>query len=91
MATIQRSHAVANSCYVASINRVGTEKGLTFWGGSFVAGPFGELLTHGDDGEEILTAECDFDAIEQQRRIWPFYRDRRIDSYGEITKRYLGE
>ena len=89
--TIQRSHAVANGCYVAAINRVGTEEDLVFWGGSFVAGPFGELLIQGDEQEEILMAECDFGAIEQQRRIWPFYRDRRIDSYNDITKRYLDD
>ncbi len=89
--TIQRSHAIANGCYVASINRVGTEGDLTFWGGSFVAGPFGELLIQGDEQEGILMAECDFSAIEQQHRIWPFYRDRRIDSYNDITKRYLDE
>lgn len=89
--TIQRSHAVANGCYVASINRVGTEQALTFWGGSFIAGPFGEMLIQGDEEERILMAECDFESIDQQRRIWPFFRDRRIDSYGEITKRYLEE
>jgi len=87
--TIQRSHAVANGCYVASINRVGTEGDLTFWGGSFVAGPFGEFLVQGDEQEQVLTAKCNFDSIEKQRRIWPFYRDRRIDSYGDITERYL--
>ncbi len=89
--TIQRSHAVANGCYVASINRVGREGNLTFWGGSFVAGPFGEILVAGNEQEQIVTAECDFSKIEKQRRIWPFYRDRRIDSYGDITKRYLGD
>lgn len=87
--TIQRSHAIANGCYVASVNRVGTEDDLTFWGGSFVAGPFGEFLVQGNEKEDILLAECDFGAIEKQRRIWPFYRDRRIDSYGDITNRSL--
>lgn len=87
--TVQRSHAVANGCYVASVNRVGTEEDLTFWGSSFVAGPFGEFLLQADEREGVFTVECDFGSIERQRRTWPFYRDRRIDSYEDITKRYL--
>lgn len=85
--TIQRSHAIANGCYVASINRVGTEDQSRFWGGSFIAGPFGEILAEGGESEEIVTAEIDPSAIEPQRQTWPFLRDRRIDSYGSILKR----
>lgn len=87
--TIQRSHAISNGCYVASINRVGDEGGLTFWGHSFIAGPFGEILGEAGEGEEILTAELDFSTIEAQRQTWPFFRDRRIESYDPILKRWL--
>lgn len=86
--TIQRSHAVANGVYVASINRVGTEGGTTFWGRSFVAGPFGERLAVAGETDQILVADVDWDAIDPQRRTWPFLRDRRIDSYGGITNRF---
>lgn len=89
--TIQKSHAVANGCYVASVNRVGTEGNISFWGNSFVAGTFGEILGQAGENEQVLIAECDFEAIEKQRQIWPFYRDRRIDSYRDITERYLGD
>lgn len=88
--TIQRSHAVANGCFVAAINRTGIEEAVRFWGQSFVAGPFGQVLAEAGQKEEILMAACDLDHIEKQRRAWPFLRDRRIDSYGDITKRYLG-
>ena len=87
--TIQRSHAVANGCYVASVNRVGTEDNITFWGDSFVSGPFGKYLARAGDQEEIIIAECDLSLIDSQRRTWPFLRDRRIDTYEGITKRYL--
>lgn len=87
--SIQRSHAVANGCYVASVNRVGTENDLSFWGHSFVAGTFGEIISQADESEQILISECDFSRIEKQRQIWPFYRDRRIDSYNPILERYL--
>ena len=87
--TIQKSHAIANGCYVASVNRVGQERDITFWGGSFVAGPFGEILEQAGEEEEIIIADCDFSSIEKQRQIWPFFRDRRIDSYQGITERYL--
>ncbi len=89
--TIQKSHAVANGCYVVSVNRVGTEENITFWGNSFVAGTFGEVLSQAGEDEQVLITECDLAAIEKQRRIWPFYRDRRIDSYRDITERYLGD
>ncbi len=92
---IQRSHAVANGCYVASVNRTGREapaggQGLEFWGRSFVAGPMGELIAKAStDQEELLLAEVDFAAIRNQREWWPFLRDRRIDAYEPLTKRFL--
>lgn len=92
---IQRSHAVANGCYVASVNRVGQEapaggQGIEFWGRSFVAGPMGDLVAKAStDKEELLLAEVDFAAIRNQREWWPFLRDRRIDAYGDLTKRFL--
>ena len=92
--TIQRAHAIANGVYVAAVNRVGLEgspeHGLEFWGGSFVAGPFGQVLAEAPyDREEILIAECDPRRIEDVRRNWPFLRDRRIDAYGPITQRVI--
>ena len=87
--TIQRSHAIANGCFVASVNRVGKEAGTKFWGGSFVAAPFGQLLAKAGEKEEVLVVECDLASIEGQRRTWPFLRDRRIDMYNGITKRTL--
>ncbi len=92
--TVQRGHAIANGIYVAAVNRVGfegTEKdGLEFWGSSFVAGPFGEVLAEArTDTEEILVVECDPRRIEEVRRNWPFLRDRRIDTYEEIRQRWL--
>jgi N-carbamoylputrescine amidase len=85
--TIQRSHAIANGCYVASVNRVGMEGRLTFWGSSFVAGPFGQWIARAGTDEQILLADIDVTAIETQRRTWPYFRDRRIDSYSDIIKR----
>ena len=92
--TIQRGHAIANGIYVAAVNRVGyegpPENGLEFWGGSFVADPFGQVVAEAShDREEILIAECDPRRIEEVRRNWPFLRDRRIDAYGPITQRVL--
>lgn len=94
--TIQRSHAVANGVYVASINRIGREiahpgePGIEFWGSSFIADPFGVLLAEASvDQEEILLAEIDRNRIETVRQHWPFLRDRRIDVYHDITKRFL--
>lgn len=87
--TIQRSHAIANGCYVASVNRVGTEGNITFWGDSFVAGPFGKYIARAGSDEEILIAECDLSAIDIQRRTWPYLRDRRIDNYKDILKRFI--
>jgi N-carbamoylputrescine amidase len=94
--TIQRSHAVASGIPVVSVNRVGFEPdpsgvgaGITFWGSSFAAGPQGELLTQaGTDREEVLTVELDMERSESVRRIWPFLRDRRIDAYDDLLKRY---
>jgi N-carbamoylputrescine amidase len=87
---IQRSHAIANGVYVASVNRVGREGRLKFWGGSFVAGPFGEIIAHaGSAREEILIANCDMSKIETTRQSWPFLRDRRIDAYGSLLMRSL--
>jgi N-carbamoylputrescine amidase len=95
--TAQRAHAIANGVFVAVTNRVGTEyspadknEGLQFWGQSFVSTPFGVHLTKGSaENEEILIAECDLSMIEFYRQHWPFMRDRRIDFYDNITKRYI--
>ena len=99
--TIQRSHAIANGVYVAVVNRVGFEdgdvrgqkapgQGLEFWGGSFIADPFGRIIAQASqDKEEILVAEVDLKALEEVRRNWPFLRDRRIDSYSAITSRMI--
>ena len=88
--TIQRSHAIANGVYVAAVNRVGREKDLTFWGSSFVCDPFGKILARADQNkEEVLIVPCDLNKIEETRHGWPFLRDRRIDAYQDITRRYL--
>ncbi len=99
--TIQRSHAIANGVYVGAVNRVGHEQGdirgnraagagIEFWGGSFIADPFGRILAKAShDKEEILIAEVDPGLIEETRRNWPFLRDRRIDAYGQITERFI--
>ncbi|CAN5865429.1 carbon-nitrogen hydrolase [soil metagenome] len=90
--TVQRGHAVANGCYVAAVNRVGIEEESEFWGQSFVANPYGEIVAKSTvDQEEILIVPCEMKAVEDFRRIWPFFRDRRIDSYGEITKRFIDD
>jgi N-carbamoylputrescine amidase len=86
---IQRSHAVANGVFVAAVNRVGREGKVKFWGHSFVAGPFGEIVAEaGGEREEILIAHCDLRQIEEIRQSWPFLRDRRIDAYGAIQSRF---
>jgi N-carbamoylputrescine amidase len=93
--TIQRSHAVANGCYVAVANRIGREiltgvggDGIEFWGQSFVAGTSGEIIAKaGSDKEEILIAPVDVANVDVTRTHWPFLRDRRIDAYGDLTKR----
>jgi N-carbamoylputrescine amidase len=94
--TIQRSHAIANGVYVASPNRIGHEddepgtRGIEFFGHSFIADPFGRILTEADTEEAVLIATCDPKLIEETRRNWPFLRDRRIDAYAPILSRYLG-
>jgi N-carbamoylputrescine amidase len=94
--TIQRAHAIANGLPVITCNRVGHEPdssgasaGIQFWGSSFVAGPQGEMLAEaGIDSATVLVTEVDLGRSEQVRRIWPFLRDRRIDAYADILKRY---
>ncbi len=86
---VQRGHAVANGLPVVAVNRVGEEDGVHFWGTSFVAGPQGELLYEASETEEEMAiVEVDMQRSEQVRRWWPFLRDRRIENYGDITKRY---
>jgi N-carbamoylputrescine amidase len=90
--TIQRSHAIANGVHVVSVNRVGFEQEgrMKFWGGSFVSNPFGSLIAKAShDEEEVMVVEVDLSKTDQYRTHWPFLRDRRIDSYGEIVKRYI--
>ena len=90
--TVQRGHAVANGCYVAAVNRVGREGQIEFWGTSFVADVYGETIATGSvDATEVVYADCDRAALEQRRRTWPFFRDRRIDSFGDLGKRFLDE
>ena len=95
--TIQRGHAIANGVYVAAVNRVGHESpaggaGVEFWGTSFIADPFGVVIAQGSiDQEEILIAEIDSRRIEVVRRNWPFLRDRRIDAYSGIERRFLDD
>jgi N-carbamoylputrescine amidase len=93
--TMQRSHAIANGCYVAAVNRVGHEKekpadaGLEFWGTSFLCDPFGQVVAEAStDQEETLVATVDLGRIEETRVHWPFLRDRRIDAYGDIVRRF---
>lgn len=93
--TIQRGHAIANGCFVAVPNRVGHEApdggdGLEFWGQSFVADPSGQIIGKAsNDQEEVLIVDIDLEQLDQQRTHWPFLRDRRIDAYGDLLKRYL--
>jgi len=94
--TIQRSHAIANGIHVVAANRIGFEpdpsghtRGAQFWGNSFIAGPQGEILAHGSaDKSEIVISDIDLQRTEDTRRIWPFLRDRRIDAYADLTKRF---
>jgi N-carbamoylputrescine amidase len=100
--TIQRSHAIANGCYVCAPNRIGLEKvtgangkpvnpdGIEFWGQSFIAGPNGQVMAKASaDREEVLTADLDLARVEAFRTHWPFLRDRRIDAYGDMTRRFV--
>jgi len=94
--TVQRGHAVANGLPVIAVNRVGYEpdpsgqtKGINFWGSSFAAGPQGEIWAEASNTEEeSIVLEMDMERCEQVRRWWPFLRDRRIEEYGDITKRF---
>ncbi len=93
--TIQRAHAIANGIYVAAVNRTGfegpPEHGIEFWGSSFLADPFGQLIAEAPVSEEaILVADVDPKRMDEVRKNWPFFRDRRIDAYGQITNRWLG-
>jgi len=90
--TIQRSHAIANGVYVAAANRIGREKDLLFWGHSFIVDPAGVVISQApQDQPAVLMDELDLSKIEQQRRGWPFLRDRRIDAYDGLRFRYLDE
>ena len=93
--TIQRSHAIANGCYVAAANRVGHEApeggdGIEFWGQSFIAAPSGEIIAKGSvDREEIVIADVEWDRVNEHRTHWPFLRDRRVDAYAGLEKRMI--
>lgn len=92
--TIQRSHSIANGIYVAAVNRIGHEGdksgGIEFWGASFVSDPFGNVISRAShDREEVLTVACDLQQIDIIRTHWPFLRDRRLEAYQDLTKRYI--
>ncbi len=93
--TVQRGHAIANGCYVVAPNRCGHEApdggpGIQFWGQSFVSDPSGEIIARASvDNDEVLVVEVDLDHVDTQRTHWPFLRDRRIESYGDITRRFI--
>ncbi|MEZ5278348.1 MAG: carbon-nitrogen hydrolase [Opitutaceae bacterium] len=88
--TVQRGHAVANGCYVVAVNRIGLEESIEFFGGSFVADPHGQLLHKSPhDREEVAVVDVDLESIDDVRCNWPFLRDRRIDTYGDLQKRYI--
>ena len=88
--SVQKGHAVANGLFVATTNRVGNENGTEFWGQSFIANPYGQIVSKASHkNDEILIYNVDFDEIEEFRKIWPFFRDRRVDSYENITKRWI--
>ena len=92
--TMQRSHAIANGAFVVAANRVGHEGaaapgGIEFWGGSFVADPYGTVLQRAGEGDEVLVVECDLGLVDVARTHWPFLRDRRIDAYADLTRRYI--
>lgn len=89
--TIQKSHAIANGVFLAAANRVGREDALTFWGRSFVCDPFGKVIAQaGNENPEILIAQCDLSQIESTRQNWPFLRDRRVDSYQNLSRIFNG-
>ena len=87
---VQRSHAITNGVFVAAVNRIGQEDALDFWGASFVSDPFGRILAEAPtDAEDTLVVPCKLDKIGALRQVWPFLRDRRIDAYADLTKRFL--
>ena len=89
--TMHRAHAIANGVFVAAPNRTGSEGDLTFWGSSMIIEPSGRVVREGSLGkEEILSWDCDLSKIEQQRHGWPFLRDRRVDTYGDLLHRFKG-
>ena len=88
---VQRAHAVANGVFVAAVNRVGREGKLTFWGHSFIADPFGEIVAQAEAREAILIVNCERAKIETTRQNWPFLRDRRVDSYEGLLRRFNDE
>ena len=89
--TIQKSHAISNGVFLASVNRVGRENALTFWGKSFICNPFGEVIGQAEDEPQILIAKCPLLEIESTRQNWPFLRDRRVDAYQGLSKLYLDD
>jgi N-carbamoylputrescine amidase len=89
--TIQKSHAISNGVFLASVNRVGRENALTFWGKSFICNPFGEVIGQAEDEPQILIAKCPLSDIESTRQNWPFLRDRRVDAYQGLSKLYLDD
>ncbi len=89
--TIQKSHAISNGVFLASVNRVGRENALTFWGKSFICNPFGEVIGQAEDEPQILIAKCTLSEIESTRQNWPFLRDRRVDAYQGLSKLYLDD
>lgn len=87
--TVQRGHAVANGCFLAAVNRAGVHAGTEFWGQSFVANPYGQIVAKaGSRKGQIVHHDIDYREVEDFRRIWPFFRDRRIDAYGDLTSRW---
>ena len=89
--TIQKSHAISNGVFLASVNRVGRENALTFWGKSFICNPFGEVIGQAENEPQILIAKCPLSEIESTRQNWPFLRDRRVDAYQDLSKLYLDD
>jgi len=89
--TIQKSHAISNGVFLVSVNRVGHENALTFWGKSFICNPFGEVIGQAKDEPQILIAKCPLSEIESTRQNWPFLRDRRVDAYQGLSKLYLDD
>ena len=84
-----RAHAIANGVFVAAVNRVGLEGQIEFWGSSFVCDPYGNFLHRASQQEELIVVDCDRGLIDTARTHWPFLRDRRIDAYGDLTRRFI--